>query len=188
MIDHRSEGEVWKGLVAGLAAGLVGGWVMNRFQSLSSRLIGDEEYSEHAHSPKQSGRTEDAAREKETGGGEDTPGNIRLASEISEKVFDRELNPAEKKAGGQVVHYAFSAVTGALYGAMAELTPAVSAGVGAPFGAAVWVLADQIVLPATGLSEPPAAYPVKKNAYSLAAHFVYGVATETARRALRQKI
>jgi len=41
---YRSE--PWKGLVAGLAAGLVATWTMTRFQSLWSELTGEGEAAE----------------------------------------------------------------------------------------------------------------------------------------------
>ena len=59
--------------------------------------------------------------------------------------FGRELSKDEKDIGGAVAHYVFGATTGALYGVGAELFPGVAAGVGLPFGVAVWLMADEIV-------------------------------------------
>jgi hypothetical protein len=181
----RCEGNVWKGLAAGVVAGLVGGFVMNQFQALWSRLVSDERDSEHAHSPKQGGHKLDDTQGQQPGDGLDAPATVKLASAISEDVFNHELSSDEKEVAGMAVHYGFSLVTGGIYGVMAELEPEASAGAGAPFGAAVWLLADEITVPLMGLSKGPTAYPLSKHAYSLAAHLVYGVATEASRRAVR---
>jgi len=52
-----------------------------------------------------------------------------------------------KKKGGTVVHYAFGAVMGAVYGAAAEVAPPVKSLAGLPYGAALFVGADEIALP-----------------------------------------
>ena len=86
------------------------------------------------------------------------------------------------------MHYAFGASTGAVYGAMAELAPGVTAGSGLMFGAAVWVVADEAIVPALGLSKPPTEYPLSVHAYALSAHLVYGLTAEITRRAVRRFI
>jgi uncharacterized membrane protein YagU involved in acid resistance len=62
----------------------------------------------------------------------------------------------------------------------------VTMGFGLPFGFAVWAMADEAVVPALGLSRPPSDYPLSTHAYSVAAHLVYGLATEVTRRAVRE--
>ncbi|HVG18878.1 MAG TPA: DUF1440 domain-containing protein [Blastocatellia bacterium] len=181
----RGESNVWKGLAAGIIGGLAGGLVMNQFQSLWSNLTGDEKDSERAHSPKQSGQKLDGDEAPQPDDGLDAPATVKLASEISEGVFGHELDGREKESAGMAVHYAFSLVTGGIYGLTAELTPVAVVGSGVPFGAAVWLVADEITVPLAGLSKGPTAYPLSKHAYSLASHLVYGMATEAARRAVR---
>ena len=83
------------------------------------------------------------------------------------------------------MHYTFSATTGMVYGALAELTPAATIGFGLPFGAAVWAIADEAMVPLFGLSKPPTEYPLSKHLYSLASHLVYGATTEATRRLVR---
>jgi len=50
------------------------------------------------------------------------------------------------------------------------------------FGAAVWMLADEVALPLLDLTPPPEAIPLSIHLYALTAHLVYGLAT---RRMLR---
>jgi len=78
--------------------------------------------------------------------------------------------------------------TGVLYGAVAELLPEVTVGAGLPFGAFVWLTADEGAVPALGLSKSPAEYPLSTHAYALSAHFVYGLTTEIVRRAVRRAL
>ncbi len=111
---------------------------------------------------------------------------MRLANAISEGVFDRKLSREEKHVAGAVAHYAFGITTGAWYGAAAEYVPGVTVGAGLPFGAFVWLSADEGVVPALGLSKSPREYPLSIHAYALASHLVYGVATEVVRNAIRQ--
>ena len=58
-------------------------------------------------------------------------------------------------------------------------------GAGLPYGASIWIVADEGVVPALGLSKSPAEYPLSIHAYALASHFVYGLTTELVRRAVR---
>jgi putative membrane protein len=83
------------------------------------------------------------------------------------------------------VHYAFGALMGGVYGASAEANPAANALAGIPFGAILFAAADEVALPALGLSDKPAAYPLSTHLYGLVSHAVYGVTTETVRRIVR---
>jgi len=173
------------GMAAGAAAGLFGAWVMNRFQAASKRLLGREELSERAHSPKQNGRpailTEGSDRP-------DKPANVLVAEKIGKRLLDRDLEPSEKDLGAQLVHYGFGLSAGAAYGILREFVPTVAAGSGSAFGAAVWLLADITTLPAVGLSDGFDGYRLSKHAYSLGAHVVYGLATEAARGAIHDAL
>jgi putative membrane protein len=78
--------------------------------------------------------------------------------------------------------------SGDVYSAVVEFEPATTAGAGLPFGAAVWLFADEIVVPALGLSKPATEYPLSTHAYALASHLVYGVTTELVRREVRRAL
>src|SRR5262245_47334410 len=95
-------------------------------------------------------------------------------------------DPLKGMMAGAAVHYAFGVTTGGLYGAMAGLKPATTAGAGLPFGAAGWLVADVLVVPALGLSKPPTEYPLSTHAYSIASHLVYGLTTEIVRSEVRR--
>ena len=113
---------------------------------------------------------------------------VRTGNAVSEFVLDHHLTKAEKETAGAVAHYAMGVTSGAIYGALAEVTPAATVAEGLPFGAAVWLIADEMVVPAAGLSRKPTDYPPSIHAYSFASHLVYGLTTELVRRAIRRAL
>jgi len=97
----------------------------------------------------------------------------------------RHLSMEEKQKGGPVVHYAFGALMGGLYGGLAEYSSTVKSGFGTAFGGALFAGADLVAVPALKLSAPPSEWPASSLANPLAAHLVYGATTELLRRVLR---
>lgn len=188
--SRRRDGEVWKGLAAGVAGGLVASWTMNQFQALLSRLLEGEERSHGAQSIQQGTPQQGVGRELQEKGEDeaDDDATERLANAVSEGVFQHHLTKSEKAIAGTAIHYGFGVTTGALYGALAELAPEVTTGAGLPFGAVVWLTADEGIVPLAGLSKSPTEYPLSTHAYALASHFVYGLATELVRRAIRDSL
>lgn len=180
-------GDVWKGLAAGIVGGLVASAVMNQFQALLSKLTEGEERSHGAQSLQQGSPQKGVGRELQAEGKDDPDDDApeRLANAISVGALDHELTEREKDVAGVALHYAMGATSGAFYGAVAELVPAVKAGAGVPFGAAVWLIADEGIVPAAGLSKSSEEYPLSVHAYAFASHVVFGLTTELVRRAVR---
>jgi len=177
-----SEGNVWKGLVAGLAGGLVASWTMNQFQASLTRI---QEGTEKSHGAQSMQPAEGSSGDQSQDVKEQDDATVEVAKIVSREVLGHELQESEKKPAGAAVHYAFGTMSGGLYGALAEVTPQVTTGAGVPFGAAFWLLADEISMPLLGLSKGPTEYPVSTHAYALASHLVYGATAELSRRAIR---
>lgn len=156
--------DVIKGAIAGLVGGLVGAFVMSEFQTLLSAL---------------------SEEKKKTKKEEDEPANVKTAEAVSEGVFDHKLKKSEKEPAGEAIHYAMGAGSGLIYGAAAEIAPITTVGLGLPFGAEVWLAADDVIVPALGLSKPVTEYPLSTHAYALASHLVYGLTTDLVRRGVR---
>jgi len=116
---------------------------MNQFQALLS-----------AASNALSGQQQN--REPGSGGDDAT---VRTACAISRSLFQHELTTDERKWAGPAVHYTFGTVLGAFYGALAETVPLTRAGAGTAYGASVWATADEIAVPAHGLSQSAASAP-----------------------------
>jgi hypothetical protein len=177
------ETNILKGMIAGLAGGLLASWTMNQFQAAWTRMAEGSEKSHGAQSMKPS---DGSQGEQDQDTQEQDDATVETAKVISREVFGHELQESEKHPAGAAVHYAFGTLSGGLYGALAEVTPQVTTAAGLPFGAGFWLLADEISVPLLGLAKGPTEYPVSTHVYALASHLVYGVTAELGRRAVRQ--
>jgi|SRR5690349_25108808 len=197
MQHNNGDASVLKGLVAGLAGGLVASWTMNQFQAAWTRIAEGFEKPHGAQSmqPTEGPNPDDEildlshaqSQSNESKENQDDA-TVETAKVISKNVFGHELQESEKRSAGAAVHYAFGTLTGGLYGAMAEVAPQVTAGTGVPFGAAFWLAADEVTVPALGLAKGPAAYPLSTHVYALASHLVYGATAELTRRCVRRYV
>lgn len=158
-----------KGLVAGVAGGLLASFLMEQFQALWTRAA--EEIG-----PK------DAA---ENSGAEEDPTTVKMAQAISEGVTGKPVPKDKKPLAGEAVHYAMGMTSGAIYGIATELIPLATLGDGLAFGTSVWLAADNAIVPALGLSKSPTQTSPATHIYALASHLVYGFITEAVRRAVR---
>jgi uncharacterized membrane protein YagU involved in acid resistance len=84
----------------------------------------------------------------------DEDSTVKTASAISQAIFHHGLTDAQKERAGPAVHYAFGTAMGALYGVLANRRDSRRLGWGLPFGAAIWLGAHVITVPALGLSKP----------------------------------
>lgn len=191
MNRRGEESDVLKGLAAGVVGGLVASVVMNGFQKFLGKLITGEEKSHGAQSLQQGLPRHGAGRMLQERGADEARDDAaeRLANTISVGVLGRELTKSEKDAGGTALHYAYGISMGAVYGTAAEFAPGVVAvGAGAAYGASIWLVADEVVVPALGLSKSSGEYPLAIHAYALASHLVYGLTTEAVRRTVRSAL
>jgi uncharacterized membrane protein YagU involved in acid resistance len=152
---------VWRGVIAGLVGGLIAAGAM----SLVHKALGRQE-----NPPAQ--QQDDAT--------------VKVADGITRSLLGRPIPEDSKPLAANVVHYAFGAGVGAVYGGIAELVPRITVLVGVPFGLAVWLGAHVITVPALGLAEPPTRQPRAKEGLELLLHVVYGAVTETVRRLVRR--
>jgi uncharacterized membrane protein YagU involved in acid resistance len=152
---------VWRGVIAGLVGGVIAAGVM----SLAHKGLA---------------RPQTAPAEQQD------DATIKVANGIARWLLGRPVPEDRKPLAANVVHYAFGAGVGAVYGGAAELVPRVTMMLGVPFGLAVWLGAHVITVPALGLAEPPTRQPRSKEGLELLLHVVYGVVAETVRRLLRR--
>ncbi len=159
-----------RGVLAGIAGGLVAAWVMNQWSAgpgaaLSKQLETPEEQQQMA-----SGGDDDAT--------------IKTAVAIASEG-GTQLTEDEKKIAGPVVHYTYAALAGGLYGGLAEYSSIVRSGFGTTYATALFVGGDLVAVPALHLSKPLAEYPAASYAGPFSAHIVYGLTTELMRRLVR---
>lgn len=157
---QRSSG---RGVMAGIVGGLVGSIALRGWMTAAGAARG------LGVSPDQGGPAH------------------QVAAATVRKVSGRKLGETGRAMGGELTHYLFGAVTGALYGAIAERYAWTTAGYGLVFGTGVFLAADESSMPALGLVPWPWQESAESQAEHLAAHLVFGVVTEMTRRAVRER-
>ena len=183
MFWQKERHSTLKGLAAGAIGGAIASFAMNQFQAGVSKLFEHPEQD-----PQKKDRAEQAQgwkEHREPHGHEEENATVKAATAVSEGVFDRQLSHDEKQQAGNAMHYGFGILSGAFYGAMVEELPVARTGEGLVFGAALWLTADEVAVPALGLSKAPREYPARVHAMALGSHLVYGLTTEIVRSALR---
>ena len=112
----------------------------------------------------------------------------KAADVVAHALAGRRLNRREKQIGAPIVHYAFGASMGALYGLLYALRPDAARQSGLLFGSLVWLGADEIALPLAGLADGPRAYPAAVHTEMLGAHLVYGYTTDVVMRWMESRV
>ena len=166
-----------RGLLAGAAAGLFAAWTMNQFQTLWSKAT---EKIQNRNPSKQ----QDQQQAQNSEDSEDA--TMKAAGKLAPILIGRELTEDEKRTAGPIVHYCFGTFSGAVYGLLSEYLPAARLGFGSAFGTALFLIADELSVPALGLSKSPDEYSLSSHLYGLASHLVYGLSTEAARSGIRR--
>ncbi len=95
------------------------------------------------------------------------------------------LTRKQRKAGVPVTEFAFGILCAGMYGALAEYLPAVTAGAGTVYGAALFTGASIVVLPAIGYVPSPQDRTPVQHVGGLAGNILYGAVTERVRRLFR---
>jgi hypothetical protein len=168
------------GIAAGVAGGLVASWVMNQFMegagpALQRAFQSEDEAQKAAQSAKNGAPKEDAT--------------MKTADAIASAVpGGRHLSWEEKQKGGPIVHYAFGALMGGLYGGLAEYSSKTRAGYGAAFAGVLFTGADLIAVPALNLSSSSGNATASSLVSPFAAHVIYGLTTEFVRRLVRNAL
>jgi uncharacterized membrane protein YagU involved in acid resistance len=167
------------GILAGVAGGLIASWVMNEFiTGPGKRLkqaVQSDERNQQDHAEEQ--RSAEAPQEDAT---------MKAADAIvNTATGGRHLSWEGKQKGGPVVHYAFGSLMGGIYGGLAEISPAVTAGFGTTFGSVLFGGADLVAVPALHLAPPQSSKLSPALVTPFSAHLVYGATTEIIRRLMR---
>ena len=147
-----------KGLLAGVAGGLVG----------SAAKVA----AERLFPPRTQGQPEPPA----------------LVVERVARAAGTQPSPATKRAGAQGIHWGFGTMLGGAYGVAAELSPRVTSWRGSVFGLTVNRFAHQGLLPGLDLVEPVPEQPAQERVSEWVSHVIYGVTTDLVRRAVRKRL
>lgn len=184
--------KAWKGCAAGIAGGLAATVVMTGFQSVWNAAMPKQNGSSDSRQDSESSSSKSNGQNRETNQAQNAE-NENPTAEVAHKVAGatgRELSPEGKKKGGMVVHYAFGTLMGALYGMALEFAPRNyrrhGIGSGLLMGTALFAGADELALPALGLTGSPTETPASAHVYGLVSHLVYGATAGAVTRRLRK--
>ena len=147
--------------LAGMLAGAVATWLMGK---VTTALYERES--------KEARQREDAARGGKTAYG--------VAAEKVARLAHTQLSDKQRSRYGKEIHWALGIAAGGIYGVMRPRMSAVSLGHGLLFGTTFFLLMDEIVTPALGLTPGPTAFPWQTHARGLAGHLVFGTVVDTA--------
>ncbi len=148
-------------LLEGLVAGAVGAGVQSLFFRATSRIT--PKPPARAFAPPEAEQANESALET-------------VARRAVEELAQRgPLAARDKQRLGQAVHYGFGAAWGGLYGLLRASYPRLWSPSGvAAFSLGVWMMGDNLILPAFKLAAWPHRYPLRSHAYAVAAHLAYG--------------
>ena len=109
-----------------------------------------------------------------------------MAARKMARAFGRTLDDEEQAVFGNGIHWLLGIGAGAVYGAMGPTGRTLSLARGLRFGTGFWIFMDETVTPALGLTPGPRAFPWQTHVRGLAGHAAYGLAVESAVRAMRR--
>lgn len=154
----RSSSSLWKGLLAGCAAGLV---------ASGAKLV-----AEKLIPPRTQRQTPPP----------------ELVVERAEAESGAHFSGSEKTAAMQGLHWGFGTVVGGVYGVVAEFQPRATAWRGGAFGLTLNRLTHETLLPRMGLVEPVRDQPAQERVSEWMTHLVYGLVAEGVRRYVRKRL
>lgn len=163
---HASTRHLVRDVIQGAAAGVVATWLMGR---VTSFLYDRENWEARDR--------EDRARDGRT--------SYETAAMKVARRFGRSLDEREQATLGNALHWMLGITAGAIYATMGAEGRHLSLSRGLKFGTGFWLFMDETVTPALGLTPGPRAFPWQTHVRGLAGHAAYGLAVESALRAMR---
>lgn len=160
------------GAFAGAVGGVVGTLAMNYAQRMWTLAM-------DGRAPVSAADEHDARDWQERS--EHQNANELAAQALATATIHRRLTHRELSIASRAIHFAFGALVGAVHGLYVARNPT-KHGNGMALGTALWLAADEIAMPLTGLSRSTLQRPPEMHLQSFVAHLVYGVTTEHVRR------
>jgi hypothetical protein len=148
-------------LLDGAVAGIAATWLMGKVTQLLYE------------------REEPRAREREDRARQGRSSYETAAEKIA-RLAGASLSDEQRKRYGMGLHWALGGSAGAAYALLRDRIPAATAAGGLLFGAAFFLLMDEGLVYALGLTPGPSAFPWQSHARGLAGHLAYGATAERA--------
>ena len=165
--DDGTTAKVLRGALAGLVAGAVASFAMDRFQAVAAGLLPADDDDDDGGDDK---------------GEDQKPATQKAANSVARLVTGHDVPAADGPLAGQAMHYALGIGLGVAYGIAAEFRPSVTSGFGTAFGIGTATVLDEAAVPALGLGAMPWQSGLPITLYGYASHLVFGTATELVRR------
>lgn len=146
-------------VIDGAIAGAIATWAMTQVTTVL-----------YEHEDRAARKREDDARDGKTA--------YVIAAEKAADIAGAELTDEQRDRYGTAIHWALGIGAGALYGALRTRSEPASLAGGLLFGAGFWLLIDETLTPALGLTKGPAAFPWQTHARGLAGHLVFGAVAD----------
>jgi len=168
-----------RAVAVGVVGGLLGGLAMNAYARATAAATDGREAAGASPGTDRVGR---GMQPPQADGRAENDAAVRVGSAVYTAVTRHQPDRPGRRRLGVMAHYGFSAAIGVCYVLLARRRPLIRRGFGCLYGAVVWAVADEGVMPGLGLSRSPRALTAGVHAYSLLGHCVYGATLECARR------
>jgi putative membrane protein len=109
-----------------------------------------------------------------------------LADRIATRLGYGPLDTGTKLRVQTAIHYTFGAISGGVYGVLAEAFPFATAGAGTVAGAGLYAASHGSTLPLLQVQAPPWCLPRAAVAWELTSHLLFGAVLELGRRGVRR--
>ena len=153
-------------MVDGAIAGAVATWVMG---NVTTYL--------YEHEDRTAREREDRARQGRT--------SYVVAAEKAAQLVGAKLSEQEGAKYGSAIHWALGIGAGALYGVLRPRLESAALARGLAFGTAFWLVMDEGVVYALGLTPGPTAFPWQAHARGFAGHLTFGAVADAALHVLQ---
>jgi hypothetical protein len=161
-----------EGLALGLLGGAAGLAAMQLVQRLTRPLV-----KQRAPQPTDVFKTERSMSLIGLHHREDESATDALGRISYEKLAHREPSAKAQNVLSWAFHLGFGLFSAAAFGALRAEARRHTLRDGALFGAALWLLFDELAMPLLGLADKPSQYHPTRHLQSLATHLGYGIAT-----------
>ena len=181
MDTHDDNARALQRFSAGFAGGIAGSLAMNLLVRAVGAARGGREAAAAAPGADRTGRGVQPPQAETVA---DDDATVRVGTTAYRAVTGEQPSHRTALKLGSAAHYAFGAAAGAAYALLAPSLPSLTRANGLVYGALVWMLADEIAMPALRLSRGPRSLSPGLLALGLAGHLAYGAALDAVRRTL----
>ncbi|MGH2537563.1 MAG: hypothetical protein ACRDHL_09235 [Candidatus Promineifilaceae bacterium] len=186
MSHHTSDENAWKGLVLGLVGGAAGLLAMrfywNRLEPLLPGQEGNGRGSDEGEAPAELEGISLVGKQYRG----DESSTAALGRLLYTEVSGSEPNKELKEALSYLVHWGYGVAQGGVYGVTHTAAGGLDPAGGMLFGAGLWLLGDELIVPLLGLQGGPTSVSGLQHLHRLGAHLAYGLATALTTQTLRR--